>query len=117
MKLFQRFEVRMAFCLLFLGLFAPVSALTQSVDGTLIRRGGSSYNIVAKPGVHEIKVYVKPVDGPLPSTLVVQVKRKNKIIERISVKLDQSDPDHFHYSGIVPAGVFVSGGITFDIEF
>ncbi len=88
----------------------------KSVDGTLISKGDKDYRIVSTPKNRELNVYVTGNTKDLPSVLVLQVKRKSKLLEKVQLKLDQRDPEHSRYIGIVPASVSISGGITFDLE-
>lgn len=100
-----------------LGLLMAVFSHAQTqVDGTLIKKGGLEYKITPLSKVRKIRVDVLGDKAKLPNEMVVQLKKEGKILDRVKVKLDEQSPEKSHYTGIIPANIMISGGITFEIE-
>lgn len=100
--------------------FSSNSELTGHHGGQIVKKDGNYYEVVKDKDKDEIKVYlskmVKPQPSALPSTMVVVLKKKNKILDRISVRVDPKAAQPSPYTGVVQSNIFISGGITFDLE-
>ena len=114
-------SVRVALILTILGVAAYADSNKRGPHGgQLLDKNGAHYEIVRNPRENNIEVYAFEKNANLtPSTIIVILKEKNNLIDRVHLKLIQEgDPTaSSHYIGTVPSRILVSAGLTFDLEF
>jgi hypothetical protein len=94
----------------------PADAPRGFHDGVLIHKSGVEYEVVMLP--REIRVYANKGATKLPNELIVKVKNENGILDRFHLTLiPNKSHDSPAYSSPVPANIYFSAGLTFDIDF
>ncbi len=97
---------------------APVAV--GSHGGTIVSKAGKSYEVVLDHSHHQVTVYSVPgqASGAPKSEMVLKIKKGDTFLEKIHLKLtNPSDPARSNYTGLIPASVVISGGVTFDFDF
>ena len=106
-------------------LITPCICLSETVSGKhgghIYQNNGIQYELVTNSKERRVQVYpVNPGDAKLPSTIVVKVKKQDSIVDHIRLALDTGSEfgtSHAAYVGKIPANIYVSGGVTFELEF
>ncbi len=99
--------------------FAQNELFKPSHGGQELKKSGLSYEVVRKP--KEIIVYPPPKkeNAPVPSRITLKFKNKKGIEDEIQLKLmpmKEREPGMNIYSAPVPASVYISGGLSFDLD-
>jgi hypothetical protein len=84
--------------------------------GRVIVEKGRQYEVVANPGLHQIKVYAAPIVGPPSSTLTVYLRSRGRPRNPVKLVLSGISRDSWIYSGLIPAGILISGGVRVEVE-
>jgi len=110
------------------GLFLSLNAVTQPVwadsttgphGGQVIQSKGNDYEVVNDVSHHKIYVYAPGRSAnDLPSSLVVKVKREDSVLKKFHLSLlPYVDPAMPNYSTNLPSDIYISGGVTYEIDF
>ena len=99
--------------------FAQSELFKPSHGGQELKKSGLSYEVVRKP--KEIIVYPPPKkeNAPVPNRIILKFKNKKGIEDEINLKLmpmKEREPGMNIYSAPVPASVYISGGLSFDLD-
>jgi hypothetical protein len=93
-----------------------LAAIPGIHGGKVIVEKGRQYEIVANPGLHQIKVYAAPIVGPPSSTLTVYLRSRGRPRNPLKLVLSEVSRDSWTYSGLVPAGILISGGVRVEVD-
>ena len=84
--------------------------------GALIEHEGTQFEVVTLPEQHRFQVFT-PLDwADSHSRMTLKLKQKGRPTLKVNLKLNETTPESAVYSGLIPSGVLVSGGIRFEIS-
>jgi hypothetical protein len=99
------------------GLFRlALAAVPGMHGGKVIIEQGRQYEVVSNPGLHQIKVYAKPVLGPPDNTLTVYLRSRGKPRNPVKLVLSEVTRDSWVYSGLIPARILIGAGVRVDVD-
>jgi hypothetical protein len=105
------------FMLIFSGVIRYGQAAIPGVHGgKVIRDQGRQFEIVANPGLHQIKVYAAPLVGPPSNTLTVYLRSQSRNKRPLRLTLSEVTRDSWVYTGLIPSQVLIRGGVELEID-
>ena len=73
------------------------------------------YRLLQSQDSERIRISIQGIPAPSPNHLILKIKRKNEILGRMNVHLTEYSPENSVYTGILPANILITGGITFEL--
>ena len=97
--------------------FLRLSLAGQSPHGgAIVDHDGLQFEVVTLPEQHQFQVFT-PLDwADSHSRMTLKLRQKGRPTLKIKLNLNETTPESAVYSGLIPSGVLVSGGIRFEIS-
>jgi hypothetical protein len=94
--------------------FAEMELLNPWVK---IEKNGRTYEIKTDEQTHQLQVSTAIREGTPPNELWIRIRKRDGIWDRLKVRLNQTTPEKYIYTGIIPSRIEVSGALRFEVEF